>query len=59
MNGVRQPKNLTRSTTDLQAETPTLVTPLYQLNWKLQEDTQYYQTKWLCKYYRQEQTLLE
>lgn len=59
LNGVRQPKNINRSTTDLQAEIPALVIPLYQSDWKLQEDTQYYQTKWLCKYYRQEQTLLE
>lgn len=59
LNGVRQPKNMNRSTTDLQAETPALVTPLYQWDWKLQEDIQYYQTKWLCKYYRKEQILLE
>lgn len=39
----RQPKN-TNSTTDLQAEIPALVDPLYQSDWKLQEDTQYYQT---------------
>lgn len=57
---MRQPKNTNRSTTNLQAETPALVTPLYQLDWKLQEDTQYYQTlKWFCKYYGQEQTLPE
>lgn len=35
---------MNRSTTDLQAEIPALVTPLYQSDWKLQEDTQYYQT---------------
>lgn len=44
LNGVRQPKSMNRSTTDLQAEIPALVTPLYQSDWKLQEDTQYYQT---------------
>lgn len=44
LNGVKQPKNMIRSTTNLQAETPALVTPLYPLDWKLQEDAQYYQT---------------
>lgn len=44
LNGVRQPKSMSRSTTDLQAEIPALVTPPYQSDWKLQEDTQYYQT---------------
>lgn len=35
---------MNRSTTDLQAQTPALVTPQYQSDWKLQEDTQYYWT---------------
>lgn len=35
-------KKTSRSTTNLWAHISALLTPLYELDWKLQEDTQYY-----------------
>lgn len=60
LNGVRQPKNTNGSTTDLQAETPALGDSSVSIKLKtVRGHSVLSNSKWLCKYYRQEQTLLK